>query len=100
MPLVAAVARPHTPQQLVRPEREDPARVPRRHAADAGVKRMLSEARPDAICLIGGAHIEGFFLNAVPAFAVGVGQSVSGHFGPYDYTFPVHAALARAIVEQ
>ena len=100
MPVVAAVACPHTPQLLMRPETEDRDLVLRVHGAYARVKRMLSEARPDAICLIGGDHIEGFFLNAVPAFAVAVGRSVSGHFGPYDYTFPVHEPLARAIVEQ
>ncbi|HEY3065764.1 MAG TPA: hypothetical protein VGL09_08230 [Methylomirabilota bacterium] len=100
MPLVAAVACPHTPQLLVRPETEDRALVLRVHAAYARVQRLLSEARPDAICVIGGDHIEGFFLDAVPAFAVYVGASVSGEFGRYTYTFPVHEPLARAIVEQ
>ena len=100
MPVVAAVACPHTPQLLMRPETEDRELVLRVHAAYARVKQRLTEARPDAICLIGGDHIEGFFLDAVPAFAVAVGTSVSGHFGPYEYTFPVHEPLARAIVEQ
>jgi aromatic ring-opening dioxygenase catalytic subunit (LigB family) len=100
MPLVAAVACPHTPQLLVRPETEDRDLVLRVHAAYSRVKRLLAEARPDAICVIGGDHIEGFFLNAVPAFAVYVGERVSGRFGRYAYTFPVHEPLARAIVEQ
>jgi 2,3-dihydroxyphenylpropionate 1,2-dioxygenase len=100
MPLVAAVACPHTPQLLVRPETEDRDLVLRVHAAYGRVKRLLAEARPDAICVIGGDHIEGFFLNAVPAFAVYAGASVSGQFGSYDYTFPVHEPLARAILEQ
>jgi 2,3-dihydroxyphenylpropionate 1,2-dioxygenase len=100
MPLVAAVACPHTPQLLVRPETEDRALVLRVHAAYEKVKRLLSDARPDAICVIAGDHIEGFFLNAVPAFAVYVGASVSGQFGRYAYTFPVHEPLARAILQQ
>ena len=100
MPLVAAVACPHTPQLLVRPDTEDRALVLRVHAAYARVKRMLADARAEVICLIAGDHIEGFFLNAVPAFAVYVGASVSGQFGRYTYTFPVHEALARAILEQ
>ncbi len=100
MPLVAAVACPHTPQLLVRPETEDRALVLRVHAAYAQVKRLLTEARPDAICLIAGDHIEGFFLNAVPAFAVYAGAQVSGQFGTYSYTFPVHEPLARGILEQ
>jgi protocatechuate 4,5-dioxygenase beta chain/2,3-dihydroxyphenylpropionate 1,2-dioxygenase len=36
----------------------------------------------------------------VPAFAVYAGARVSGQFGRYDYTFPVHEPLARAILEQ
>jgi 2,3-dihydroxyphenylpropionate 1,2-dioxygenase len=89
MPLVAAAACPHTPQLLMRPDTEDRALVLRVHAAYARVKQRLTDARLDAICLIGGDHIEGFFLNAVPAFAVAVGATV-----------PVHEPLARAIVEQ
>jgi aromatic ring-opening dioxygenase catalytic subunit (LigB family) len=100
MPLVAAVACPHTPQLLVRPETEDRDQVLRVHAAYAEVKRRLTAARPDVICVIGGDHIEGFFLNAVPAFAVFVGSEASGQFGRYRYTLPVHEPLARAILEQ
>lgn len=100
MPLVAAVAVPHTPQLLVRPETEDRELVLRVHAAYARVKRLLADARVDAICLVGGDHIEGFFLNAVPAFAVYTGAKVSGQFGRYAYTFDVHEPLARMIVEQ
>jgi hypothetical protein len=100
MALVAAVAVPHTPQLLVRPETEDRDLVLRVHAAYGRVKRLLTDARADVICVIGGDHVEGFFLNAVPAFAVCVGASVSGRFGRHAYTFPVHEPLARAIVEQ
>jgi protocatechuate 4,5-dioxygenase beta chain/2,3-dihydroxyphenylpropionate 1,2-dioxygenase len=100
MPLVAAVACPHTPQLLIRPETEDRELVLRVHAAYAKVKAMLSAVCPDVVCVIAGDHVEGFFLNAVPAFAVYAGASVSGKFGRYDYTFPVHEPLARAILEQ
>ena len=65
MPLVAAVACPSTPQLLIRPETEDRALVLRVHTAYAQVKRWLTEARPEAICLIAGDRIEGFFLDAV-----------------------------------
>jgi aromatic ring-opening dioxygenase catalytic subunit (LigB family) len=100
MPLVAAVACAHTPQLLVRPPSEDRAQVLRVHAAFAEIKRRLTGARPDAIAVIAGDHIEGFFLNAVPALAVFVGSSVSGQFGRYGYTYHVHEPLARAIVER
>ncbi|MBI4240090.1 MAG: hypothetical protein HY613_00100 [Candidatus Rokubacteria bacterium] len=100
MPLVAAVACAHTPQLLVRPDTEDRDLVLRVHGAFARVKQRLADARLDAICVIAGDHIEGFFLNAVPAFAVFVGSEVSGQFGRYRYTLPVHEPLARAILEQ
>jgi aromatic ring-opening dioxygenase catalytic subunit (LigB family) len=100
MPVVAAVACPHTPQLLIRPETEDRDLVLRVHAAYATVKQRLTEVRPDVICVIGGDHVEGFFLNAVPAFAVYTGERISGKFGRYDYTLPVHEPLARAILEQ
>ncbi len=100
MPLVAAAACPHTPQLLIRPPTEDRDLVLRVHAAYRRVRRLLTEARLDAVCVIGGDHIEGFFLDAVPAFAVYVGERASGRFGRYAYTFPVHEPLARAILEQ
>ena len=100
MPVVAAVACAHTPQLLARPDTEDRDLVLRVHAAFGQVKRVLAAARLDAICVIAGDHIEGFFLNAVPALGVFVGSEVAGQFGPYQYSFDVHEPLARAIVEQ
>jgi len=100
MPLVAAAALPHTPQLLVRPPTEDRDLVLRVHGALGEVKRRLTAARVDVIALIGGDHIEGFFLNAVPALAVYVGARAAGEFGRYRYAFHVHEPLARAVVEQ
>src|SRR5256885_13025235 len=96
MPLVAAVALPHTPQLLVRPETEDRDLVLRVHAGYAEAKRLLGAASPDVICVVAGDHVEGFFLTAVPALAVYVGSSVSGKFDRYRSTFDVHQPLARA----
>jgi protocatechuate 4,5-dioxygenase beta chain/2,3-dihydroxyphenylpropionate 1,2-dioxygenase len=100
VPLVAAFACAHTPQLLVRPPTEDRALVLRVHAAFTEVKRRLAAARPEAIAVVAGDHLEGFFLDAVPALAVFVGAEASGQFGPYRYTFPVHEPLARAILEE
>jgi 2,3-dihydroxyphenylpropionate 1,2-dioxygenase len=100
MPVVAAFALPHTPQLLVRPPTEDRELVLRVHAAYAEVKRRLATASADVIALVAGDHIEGFFLNAVPALAVFVGARAAGEFGRYHYAFDVHEPLARAIVEQ
>src|SRR4030095_11678095 len=74
--------------------------VLRVHAALGEVKRRLAAVRPDAIALIGGDHIEGFFLNAVPALAVHVGARAAGEVGRYPYAVAGHEPLARALVEQ
>src|SRR5919201_2196467 len=100
MSLVGAFALAHTPQLLARPDTEDRDLVLRVHAAFARVKRRLQTLRPDALVMVAGDHIEGFFLNAVPALAVYVGRECSGTFGPYRYTFPIHEPLARAVLEQ
>jgi aromatic ring-opening dioxygenase catalytic subunit (LigB family) len=74
--------------------------VLRVHAAFARVKARLEALRPDAIVMVAGDHVEGFFLSGVPALAVYVGTECSGTFGHYRYTFPIHEPLARHVVEQ
>jgi len=100
MPLVAAAACPHTPQLLVRPDTEDRAQVLRVHQAYRRVRDLLAATRPDAIAVVAGDHIEAFFLDAAPAFAVHAGARAAGAFGRYRYDFPVAESLARAIVEE
>src|SRR4029450_11233841 len=97
--LVAAFACPHTPQLLARPGTEDRDLVLRVHAAFARVKRRLEACRADAIAIVAGDHVEAFFLDAVPALAVGVGAECAGPFGRYRYRFPIHERLARTIVQ-
>jgi aromatic ring-opening dioxygenase catalytic subunit (LigB family) len=98
--LVGAFACAHTPQLLIRPPTEDRDLVLRVHAAFQRVRQRLEALRPDAIAIVAGDHVEAFFLDAVPALAVYAGQECSGSFGPYEYRFPIHESLARAIVEQ
>jgi 2,3-dihydroxyphenylpropionate 1,2-dioxygenase len=98
--LVGAFALAHTPQLIARPATEDRELVLRVHAAFARVKRRLGELAPDAIAIVAGDHVEGFFLNAVPALAVYAGQECAGTFGHYRYRFAIHEPLARAVVEQ
>jgi hypothetical protein len=64
------------------------------------VRARLVALRPDVLVVVGGDHVEAFFLDAVPALAVYTGTEAAGAFGPYRYRFPVHEPLARAIVEQ
>src|SRR5438094_3931651 len=98
--LVGAFACAHTPQLIARPETEDRELVLRVQTACARVRRRLEMLRPDAIAVVAGDHVEAFFLDAVPALAVYAGADAAGTFGPYEYRFPVHESLARAVVEQ
>ena len=100
MALVGAFACAHTPQLLARPGTEDREIVLRVHEAFGRVKRRLEVLRPDLIAIVAGDHIEAFFLSGVPAFAVYVGTECAGSFGHYDYRFPIHEPVARAVVEQ
>src|SRR5437763_6327927 len=98
--LVGAFACAHTPQLIVRPETEDRELVLRVHGAFARVRRRLAMLQPDAVAVVAGDHVEAFFLDAVPALAVYAGTEAAGTFGPYEYRYPLHEPLARAIVEQ
>src|SRR5919201_6845739 len=98
--LVGAFACAHTPQLIARPETEDRELVLRVHGAFARVRRRLAMLQPDAIAVVAGDHVEAFFLDGVPALAVYAGTGAAGTFGPYEYRYPIHEPLARAIVEQ
>ena len=64
--------------------------VLRVHAAFFRVKQRIEALRPDVIAIVAGDHVEAFFLDAVPALAVYVGQECAGTFGSYRYRFPIH----------
>jgi 2,3-dihydroxyphenylpropionate 1,2-dioxygenase len=97
--LIGAFACAHTPQLLARPDTEDRDLVLRVHAAFSRVRDRLTALAPDALVVVAGDHVEAFFLDGVPAFAVYTGTACAGAFGRYRYRFDIHEPLARAIVE-
>ena len=50
--------------------------------------------------MVAGDHVEAFFLDRVPALAVYAGAAAPGSFGRYQYRFPIHEPLARAVLEE
>src|SRR5260370_33054228 len=98
--LVGAFACASASQLIARPEAADRALVRRVQSAFARWRRGLEMLRPDAMAVVAGDHVEAFFLDAVPALAVYAGADAAATFGPYEYRFPVHEPLARAVVEQ
>jgi 2,3-dihydroxyphenylpropionate 1,2-dioxygenase len=63
--------------------------------------RRLSEAKPDAVIIVGSNHFRGFWTDMMPAFTVGVGEIVSaGEHGTPAGEVRSHARLAQDICDQ
>jgi hypothetical protein len=84
---------------------------PRQVAAfDAGYRRLadaLVQAAPDAALIISAEHVNKFFIDNMPAFAVGLLDAFSGpveartrEFGVPYRQVPSHIAFARHLVER
>ena len=78
MALVFAGVCSHAPgitgrTHLAKPEDKDSF-----HAAYDGMRVSLEETRPDALIVIGAEHFANFFMNNMPTFAIGMGDSYEG----------------------
>lgn len=99
MAIVAAMMTAHAPQLIAPPPTEDPEQVRLTIEAMARLGQRLDETRPDALLLIAGDHLEGFFLNCVAPFTVYLGQQASGSFAGRQWTYPVPTELALGLLE-
>ena len=99
MPLVAAVSAPHAPQLLATPDTSNAEMIKAVHEAMGKCKEHLASLDVDTVVCIANDHVEGFFLDAVPAFAVYTGLECRGSFGPgRQYVYKVNTHLAEAIL--
>jgi 2,3-dihydroxyphenylpropionate 1,2-dioxygenase len=95
--IVAAAATVHAPQLLTRPPEENQAHL------DAGVAAMrklgvvLDLTNADVILLLGIDHMESFFLDMVPTFAIADGQIAHAEMGPHRFQAPIHRPLVQAL---
>lgn len=81
MSLVFSAICSHAPGITARADLADPAlRDPFYQAMD-GLRAKLEAARPDAVIVVAAEHFANFFMNNMPAFAIGVGES---HRGPIE----------------
>lgn len=63
-------------------------------------RRLVADARPDSVVVIGSNHFRGFFLDMMPAFTVGVGEVTgAGEAGTPGGPLPVDTGLARHLVD-
>jgi aromatic ring-opening dioxygenase catalytic subunit (LigB family) len=79
-------------------------------AFDAGYRRLadaLAEAAPDVTLIVSGEHVNKFFIDNMPAFAVGMFDAFAGpveartrDYGVPYRRVPSHLGLARYLIER
>ncbi len=106
MPLVYCGACSHAPGITARAERADPAK---RAALESAFHRMGEEiraTRPDALVVIAAEHFANFFMNNMPAFAIGMADSYGGPIEDEAFlrikrtTVPGNKALSKRLIER
>ena len=78
MPLVFAGVCSHAPGITGRADQADPDVRDRFYAAFDGMRADLEAARPDAVVVIAAEHFANFFMNNMPAFAIGMADHYDG----------------------
>lgn len=78
MSLVFAGVCSHAPGITGRAHLADPALRDPFHAAFYAMGDEMRAARPDAIVLVGAEHFANFFMNNMPAYAIGMGEEYEG----------------------
>ena len=78
MALVFAGVCSHAPGITGRSERADPALREPLYAAFRAMGESLRAARPDALMVIAAEHFANFFMNNMPAYAMGMAENYDG----------------------
>jgi aromatic ring-opening dioxygenase catalytic subunit (LigB family) len=106
MSLVFAAACSHAPGITGRADLADPALREPFHAAFRALGDELREARPDALILVGAEHFANFFMDNMPAYAIGMADEYEGPIedpqwlGIARTRIPGNADLGRRIVTE
>ena len=98
--IVAAMATVHAPQLFTRPPEEDPKQLDADVAAMGQLGKVLDETKPDALVVFGSDHLETFFLQSVPTFAVIAGERATAAFAGRSYAPLIHQALAEELLDK
>ena len=78
MPLVYAGACSHAPGITGRADRADPVVRDRFYEALEQMRARLEATRPDALIVVAAEHFANFFMNNMPAFAIGMAEGYDG----------------------
>jgi 2,3-dihydroxyphenylpropionate 1,2-dioxygenase len=105
MPLVFCGACSHAPGITARADRAD---TQMRQALEKALSRMgddIRASRPDALVVIAAEHFANFFMNNMPAFAIGMADSYEGPIEDEAFLkiartrVPGNKALSRKLIE-
>jgi 2,3-dihydroxyphenylpropionate 1,2-dioxygenase len=106
MSLVFAGICSHAPGITGRAHMADAAIRDELYRAYGGLSEALAAARPDALIVVAAEHFGNFFMNNMPAFAVGMAQSYEGPIedpgwlGIARTTIPGDAGLSRRLIRE
>ncbi len=106
MSLVFAGVCSHAPGITGRAHLADPALCGPFHAAFRALGDELRAARPDALVLVGAEHFGNFFMNNMPAYAMGMADSYDGPIEDPGWInipptrFPGNPALSQRLITE
>lgn len=67
----------------------------------SNVRQMLTDARPDAVLVVGSNHFRGVYLDLMPQFVIGVEQCIGmGEAGSPAGPLPVHTELGHHVISE
>ena len=104
MSLVFAGIMSHGPGMTARAERADPAVREPFYAALDRLREELERSRPDALVVIAAEHFANFFMNNMPAYAMGMAEEYEGPIEDPEWlrierrSIPGSAELSRRII--
>jgi 2,3-dihydroxyphenylpropionate 1,2-dioxygenase len=104
MSLVFAGIMSHGPGMTARAERADPAVREPFYAALERLREELEGSKPDALIVIAAEHFANFFMNNMPAYAIGMADEYDGPIEDPEWlridrrSIPGSAELSRRII--
>ena len=105
MPLVFAGICSHAPGITGRAHLADPVAKDALHAQFRLMGKALDAAKPDAVIVVAAEHFANFFMNNMPAYAIGMADSYEGPIedpawlGIAKTRIPGNAALSKRMVQ-
>ena len=106
MSLVFAGICSHAPGITGRARMADPAVVEEFHGAYRSMGAELAAAKPDALIVVAAEHFANFFMNNMPAFAVGMAEKYEGPIEDAQWLgiahtgIPGNAALSLRLIRE